>query len=96
VLAFYLSTPTKPDAGVSSQLKELLTTLNTALSGNKFLVGVSNVHFLGDFTFCVVIIPNLPECETLIFPNSSSQKWRWGFIMMHQVKQFLCRYVNEI
>jgi len=45
VLAFYLSTATKPDTGVDSHLKELLTTLNSALSENKFLVGVSYMHF---------------------------------------------------
>lgn len=67
MLAFYLSTPTKPDAGVNSQLKELLSTLNSALSGNKFLVGVSYMHFLGDFTFCIVIMPYLPEYETFFF-----------------------------
>jgi hypothetical protein len=50
---------------VNSQLKELLTTLNSALSGNKFLVGVSHMHFLGDSTFCKVIIPYLPEYEAL-------------------------------
>jgi hypothetical protein len=68
VLAFYLSTPTKPDTGVNSQLKELLTTLNSALSGNKFLVGVSYMHCLGDPTFCKVIMQYLPEYETLFFP----------------------------
>jgi hypothetical protein len=75
VLAFYLSSPTKPDTGVSSQLKELLTTLNSALSENKFLVGVSYVHFSGDFAFCRVIVPYLPGYKTIFFPNSSSEKW---------------------
>lgn len=69
MLAFYLSTPTKPDAGVNSQLKELLTTLNSALSGNTFLVEVSYIHFLADFIFCFMFIPYLPECETLFFPS---------------------------
>ena len=95
MLAFHLSTATKPDTGVNSQLKELLTTLNLALSGNKFLAGVSYLHFLGNFTFCIVIIPYLPEYETLFSPNLSSQKWWWwGFIMMHEVEQFLCKYVH--
>jgi hypothetical protein len=64
VLAFYLSTSAKLDTGVNSQLKELLTTLNSALSGNKFLVGVSFMDLLDHF--CRVSIPYFREYETLV------------------------------
>jgi hypothetical protein len=56
VIAFYMSASSKPDTGVNDQLRELLSSLNFALSGKEFLTGVGCIYsFSGDFTLCRVL-----------------------------------------
>ncbi|GFG40008.1 hypothetical protein Cfor_12981 [Coptotermes formosanus] len=87
VLAFYLSTPTKPDTGVSTQLKELLTTLNSALSESKFLV--RDEVTVADVAVWSILFPlatGAKHQQKLLSEQSHVQRWYSHLSVQPQVK----------
>lgn len=76
VLACYLSATSKPDAGVSKQLKEHLTTLNSALSGKKFLTGEGvSVADVAIWSILFLLATGAKHQQEQLSEHSHVQRW---------------------